>query len=179
MAAMAMGACRCSGVAMMIASMPSFLALSSKLLVWAVDLHVLPGFRLGLPAVDRHQPRADRQQRRLAVLVRPIAVKGAELVEGADVGDGLDLDELGVQGPDQHAPFVAGADHAHPDRRADRRVVAEVEPAQPDAGHGAGGHARLEKVASRNVRGIAHAFRPSRRVPVAALAAAKRFDEKW
>ena len=32
-------------------------------------------------------------------------------------------------------------------RRADGRVVAEVEAAQPAAGHGAGCHARLEKVA--------------------------------
>ena len=77
------------------------LGVFQQLLVGPVDLHVLLGFRLGLPAIDRHQPGADRQQRRLVVLVRPIAVKGAELVEGADVGNGLDLDEFGIQGPDQ------------------------------------------------------------------------------
>ena len=60
----------------------------------------------------------------------------------------LDLDELGIDRAEQHAAFVAGADHADPQRRADGLVVAEVEGAQPAADHHAGGHGSLEEVAA-------------------------------
>ena len=140
------------------------LGVGQKLGVRAVDLDVLLGFGVGLPAVDRHQPRADRQQRGPAVFVRPVAVKGAELVVGADIGDGFDLDVLRVQRADEHAAFIARADHADADRRADGRVVAEIEPAQAQAGHGDGRHALLEKDASGDFIAIVHALRPSNRV---------------
>ena len=61
-----------------------------------------------------------------------------------------DLDELGIDRAEQHASFVAGADHADPQRRADRLLVAEVERAQAAADHHARGHAPLDEVAPRD-----------------------------
>ena len=58
-----------------------------------------------------------------------------------------DLQEVGVHCPDQHASFVAGADHAHAQRRAQGLLVAEVEASQPAAGHSDRCHARLEEIA--------------------------------
>ena len=93
MAAMAAGACRCSGRAMMTPSRPSSLALLDQLLVAAVlvvvDLDVPAGLVLGLPAVLRHQSGPGCQRR----LARMVAVEGPPDVVGADVGDRLDLDE--------------------------------------------------------------------------------------
>ena len=150
---MAAGACRCNGRAMMTASSAVALGVLEQLLVAAVllvvDLHVPPGFVFGLPAVLGHQARPGGQ-RRLAGMV---AVEGPPDVVRADVGDRLDLDELGIDRAEQHAPLVAGADHADAQRRADGLVVAEVERAQPAADHHARGHAAEDEVAAVHAGG--------------------------
>ena len=113
----------------------------------AVDLDVPPGLVFGLPTVLGHQSRPGGQ-RRFAVMV---AVEGPPDVVRADVGDRADLEELGIDRPQQHAPLVAGADHADPQGRADGPVVAEIEGPQPAAQHHAGGHGPLDEVAARDV----------------------------
>ena len=57
---------------------------------------------------------------------------------------------VGVDRAEEHASFVAGADHAHPQRRADRLLVAEVERAQAAAHHHARGDAPHDEVAPRD-----------------------------
>ena len=42
----------------------------------------------------------------------------------------LTADELRIDRADQHASFVAGADHAHANRLGDRLAVAEIQLAQ-------------------------------------------------
>ena len=95
MAAMAAGACRCSGKAMITASI-SF-SFFNKSLPIAVDLDVLACFVLALPAVLFHQSATDLVGRGAVV----VAVEGAMYVVGTDVGDGRDLDEAGVDGAQQ------------------------------------------------------------------------------
>lgn len=60
-----------------------------------------------------------------------VAVKRAIDVVGANVGDRHDLDKAGRDGAQQHATFVAGADHTDPQRAADGFVVAKIHGAVP------------------------------------------------
>ncbi len=108
-----------------------------------IDLHVPPGFLFGLPVILRHQARP-RGQRRLAFV---IAVESPPNVVRTDVGDCFDFDELGIDRAEQHAAFVAGADHPDPQRLSDRLVVAVIECAEPAADHNARGDAAENEVA--------------------------------
>ena len=84
-------------------------------IVLVVDLDVLAGFVLALPAVLGHQAAADLERAFAGV----IAVERAVDVVGANVGDRHDLDIAGRDGADQHVAFVAGADDADAQRIAD------------------------------------------------------------
>ena len=61
MAAIATGACRCSGRAIITASMLVVLGVGDQFLVVAIDLDFLAGRRLVVPVVDGHQPGAGLQ----------------------------------------------------------------------------------------------------------------------
>ncbi len=119
-------------------------------IVPVVNLDVAAGLVFAAPVVFPHQ--AGPRQKRAAA--RLVAVKRAVDVVRADVGNRHDPDELGVVRSDEHAPFVARADHPHPHRIAQRAVVAEVIPAQSGAGHQPGGHAAEQEVASRDAAAV-------------------------
>ncbi len=122
---------------------PVLLGMLDQLLVRAVDFDFLAGFRF-TPAVDLRQARP-----RLASLTAVmVAVEGPPHVVRPDVGDRLNGDVFRVDRPQQHAPLVAGADHAHPHRLGDARAVAEVHRSQPFARGDLRLDGLLEKVAA-------------------------------
>ena len=76
-----------------------------------VDLDVLLGRAAIGPAfalVDFEQARPGGVRARRV----PVAVERAVEAVGPDVGDGDDVDVVGIERADQHAAFVAGADDA-------------------------------------------------------------------
>ncbi len=103
------------------------------------------GFFAGLPAVLGHQagPRFERYG------AGPVAVKRAVHVVRADVGDGDHLHVLRIDGADEHAAFVAGADHAHAHRVSDF-AVSEVHGTESGTGHRSGGDDSFEEIAARH-----------------------------
>jgi len=68
-------------------------------------------------------------------------------IVGPDVADRHDLHVFGVERPDQHAAFIAGADDRDAERVADGRI-AEIFAAGRHAGSGADADDRLQKVAA-------------------------------
>ncbi len=125
------------------------LCVGQQFVVAGVDLDVLSRFVFGLPAVLGHQagPRSGRR------LARMIAVERPPHAEGADVGDRLDPDEIGIDRADQNAAFIAGADHTDPQGRTDGLVVAELEAGDPAADDHAGRRGSREEVAARHAAG--------------------------
>ena len=117
-----------------------------QLLVGAVYLHLLAGRVLGLPAVLRHQPRPGL----LGGGARDIAMEGAMDVERADVGDRDDVEVVGRMRSDEHAPLIAGAEHADTERIPDTATVSEVDGAEPRPRRHAGGDRSREEVPSRD-----------------------------
>ena len=118
-----------------------------------VDLDLPFGGRLIRPAILLHQTRTHP----LRVLARPISVKRAMNVVRPNVGDRLHLDVIGRQRTDQHAPFIAGSNDAHPHRTREPILVAKVVGAQSRASRNhRRGKTPAEKLASRQV--TAHRF---------------------
>jgi hypothetical protein len=128
-----------------------------EFLVGLVDLHVLAGLVLGRPLILGHQPRPSL----VGARARHVAMEAAEDVVGTDVGDRDDIQIVGIVGPEQHAPLVASADHADPQRIADAFAVAEVDRAQPGSSRQAGRHRAGEEVAPRHADGIVEVFLPN------------------
>jgi len=120
-----------------------------QLLVVGVDLDLLAGLLFGRPAVDPQQSGADLE----LLLAVPVAVEGPVHVVRPDVGDGHHLEEVGVDGADQHIALVAGADDAHAERLVQRLAVAVVEGPQAGAGHQSGRDGAFEQVAPRQAPG--------------------------
>jgi len=75
-------------------------------------------------------------------------VERAKQVVGPDVGDGHDVEIVGIVAADEHAPLVARAEHADPQWVAHAPAVAEVDGAEAGAGGEAGGHGAAEEVAA-------------------------------
>ncbi len=100
-----------------------FFGVGDQLLVAAVNLDVLLRLGLGFPGVDAHQARAGL----VGVGAVVIAVERPPHVVRADIGNRLHGDELRIDGPQQHAPLVAGADHADAKGLRQRGVVVEVQ----------------------------------------------------
>ena len=118
--------------------------MGEQFLIGGVNLDVLFRFRVALPTVDAHQAGAGLVG--LGAVV--VAVECPPDVVGADVGDGLDGDELRIDGPQQHAPFVAGADHADAERLGQRGVVVEVQWPQAVARSGVALNRLVEQIAA-------------------------------
>ena len=128
----------------------------------AVVLGVFDQFLIGV--VDLDVPRASSSVFQPYLAISPgrsfkafvavmIAVKRPPDVVRADVGDRFHFDEFGIDRADEHAAFVAGADHAHANRRADGFIVAEIKRTQAAADHHAGGKRALEKIAAAEIAG--------------------------
>ena len=114
------------------------------------DLHVLAGFVFRLPTVNLHQPFA----RGMGAGRFPIAVKRAIDAVRPNVGDRADVDVVGIQRPDQHAPFVARAQDGDAQPVVDLRPIAEVHRPHAHAGSRPGEHRPLEEVAARRANGF-------------------------
>ena len=125
-----------------------------QFLVAAVDLHLPAGFVLRGPLVLGHEAGASRR----GAGARRIAMEGAEHVVGADIGDRDDVEIVGVMSTEQHAPLVARAEHAHPERVAHALAVAEVD--RPEAGTGRESRCdgAAEKISPRDVHGVGEVF---------------------
>ena len=125
-----------------------------QVFVSRVDLHLLAGRILRRPLVLRHQPGAGL----VGAGAGDVTVKGAEDVVGPDVGDGDDVEVVGIVGPDEHAPLVARAEHADAEWVAHALAVAKVDRAQPGPAGETSRHRAGEEVTPRDGDGIVKVF---------------------
>ena len=70
------------------------------------------------------------------------------------LGNGDDLDVVGVQGANQNTAFVTGSDHTHTDGIVHLVAVAEVSGTQSAHRHGSGRDDAFQHVATRNADGF-------------------------
>jgi hypothetical protein len=131
-------------------------------IVVVVHLDMFARLVFALPAVNFQQPRPG--------IHAYFPVEGPIDTERADVGDRADFDELGIDSPDEHAPFVAGAQHTNANRLAQRCAVAEVERAEASAGDCSGGNCALDEIAARDIIAWPELLRSAHNLPILALA---------
>ena len=126
------------------------IVVGQEVFVGTVDLHLLAGFVLARPLVLRHQARTSG----IRAGAGDVAVKRAEDVVGADVGDRDHVEVVGIVGAQKHASLVARAENAHTERVAHALAVAEVDRSQARTRGEARGERAGEKISPRDVDGV-------------------------
>ena len=129
------------------------IGIGEQFLVGLIHLDLLAGRVFAVPAILGQESGPGLG----GTGARGVAVEGTKAVVGADVGDGHDVDVVGIDRPNQHAPLVAGAEHAHAERVAHALAVAEIERPQARPGCHAGGHAGQE-VSAGDPHGLGEVF---------------------
>ena len=85
------------------------IGVSNRFTVVLVDFDVVFGFAFVFPAIDRHQTRAGFE----GVRGGPVAVEGTVNTGRANVADGFDFDEGGIDGSHQYIAFVTCSDNTY------------------------------------------------------------------